>query len=75
VAETDKILREHEQGIVDAPWNRRLTLRLFREEATTLLKSAPAAVQEQPAPKEEEQPKEKDEPEEQTGPADTQSHE
>ena len=37
VAETDKTLREHEQGIAEAPWNRRLTLKLFREEAENRL--------------------------------------
>jgi tetratricopeptide (TPR) repeat protein len=37
VAETDKTLREHEQGIAEAPWNRRLTLKLFREEAESRL--------------------------------------
>ena len=37
VAETDKVLREHEQGIADAPWNRRLTLKLLRAEAAALL--------------------------------------
>jgi len=37
VAETDKTLREHEQGIAAAPWNRRLTLKLFREEAESRL--------------------------------------
>mgnify|MGYP001098272434 CR=1 FL=1 len=75
VAEADKTLRAHEQGIADAPRNRRQTLKLFRDEATTLLKSAPAAGQEKPAPKEDEQPKEKHEPEEQTEPADAPSHE
>jgi tetratricopeptide (TPR) repeat protein len=37
VAETDKGLREHKEGIADVPWNRRLTLKLLRDEAQTLL--------------------------------------
>ena len=30
---TDNVLRDHEEGAAKAPWNRRLTLKLLREEA------------------------------------------
>ena len=54
VAWTDKALREADQGTADLPWNRRLTLKLLREEAEALLKSGPAPQSPKPAAKEKE---------------------
>jgi tetratricopeptide (TPR) repeat protein len=34
---TDKLLREHEEGTTTLTWNRRLTLKLLREEAVELM--------------------------------------
>jgi tetratricopeptide (TPR) repeat protein len=34
---TDKVLRQHEDGTASLPWNRRLTLKLFREEAEGMI--------------------------------------
>ena len=47
---TDKALREHEQGVKPLPWNRRLTLKLLRQEAETLLPNSekPPATKEKP---------------------------
>jgi len=36
---TDKVLREHEQQTTRMTWNRRLTLKLFRREAESMLES------------------------------------
>ena len=41
VAGTDKIFAEADQGTVDLPWNRRLTLKLLCEEAEGILKVRP----------------------------------
>ena len=41
VAWTDKTTTEADQGKADLPWNRRLTLKLLRDEATTLLGVTP----------------------------------
>ena len=45
VAWTDKTFAEADQGTADLPWNRRLTLKLLRDEATALLGVTPAAVE------------------------------
>ncbi len=50
VAWTDKIFAEADQGTADLSWNRRLTLKLFRDEATTLLGVTPPVVEPAPAP-------------------------
>ncbi|MHB8971324.1 MAG: tetratricopeptide repeat protein [Pirellulaceae bacterium] len=50
VAWTDKILAEADQGTADISWNRRLTLKLFRDKATTLLGMTPPAVEATPEP-------------------------
>ena len=34
---TDKVMRDHEEGTATAPWNRRLTLKLLREEAEAMI--------------------------------------
>ena len=39
---TDKIVTEADEGIADLRWNRRLTLKLLRDEATALLGETPA---------------------------------
>ena len=58
VAWTEKIFAEAHQGTADLSWNRRLTLKLIRDQATTLLGVTPPAVESvpEPAAKEEEQP-------------------
>ena len=50
VAWTDKIFAEADQGTADLSWNRRLTLKLLRDEATTLLGVTPPTVEPVPAP-------------------------
>ncbi|MHB8974089.1 MAG: hypothetical protein ACYC3X_26230 [Pirellulaceae bacterium] len=50
VAWTDKILAEADQGTAGLSWNRRLTLKLLRDEATALLGAVPPAVEPAPAP-------------------------
>ena len=46
---TDRVLREHEDGTgAKLPWNRRLTLKLLREEAQELLKPSGASQQSKP---------------------------
>ena len=57
VAWTEKTIREADQGTTYLPWNRRLTLKLLREEAEALLKSAPASPSSKPAVKEKEKPR------------------
>jgi tetratricopeptide (TPR) repeat protein len=47
---TDKTLADADQGTTDLPWNRRLTLRLLRDEATTLLGVTPPAAEPAPEP-------------------------
>jgi hypothetical protein len=58
VAWTDKTFAEADQGAAELLWNRRLTLKLLRDEATTLLGVTPPAGEPVPGPaaKEEEQP-------------------
>jgi ribosomal protein S18 acetylase RimI-like enzyme len=53
--ETEKAMREADEGTADLPWNRSLTLKLLREEAEALLKSAPASQTPKIAPKEDKQ--------------------
>ena len=50
VAWTDKIFAEADQGTADLSWNRRLTLKLLRDEATALLGVTPPAVEPAPEP-------------------------
>ena len=50
VAWTDKTLAEADQGTADLPWNRRLTLKLLRDEATALLGVTPPTVEPAPEP-------------------------
>ncbi|MHB8970155.1 MAG: tetratricopeptide repeat protein [Pirellulaceae bacterium] len=50
VAWTDKIFAEAGQGTADRFWNRRLTLKLLRDEATAMLGVTPPAVEPAPAP-------------------------
>ncbi len=50
VAWTDKILAEADQGTADLSWNRRLTLKLLRDEATALLGAIPPTVEPAPEP-------------------------
>jgi tetratricopeptide (TPR) repeat protein len=60
IAWTDKTIAEADQGTTDLPWNRRLTLKLLRDEATTLLGVTPPADEPVPEPaakEEDEQPK------------------
>ena len=38
---SDKVLSEHEEGTSTLPWNRRLTLKLLREEAEGLMIEEP----------------------------------
>jgi WD40 repeat protein/tetratricopeptide (TPR) repeat protein len=45
---TEKVLREHEDGTAALPWNRKLTLKLFREEAETLLGVGASGSSEKP---------------------------
>ena len=52
---TDKTLHDEKQGTAAVPWNRRLTLKLLREEAEALQKSVPAPRLRQPAEKEKKQ--------------------
>ncbi|NLT72351.1 MAG: tetratricopeptide repeat protein, partial [Verrucomicrobiaceae bacterium] len=59
VTSTEKALGEQKQGTADVPWNRRLTLKLLRDEAEALLKSAPAPHSPEPAAKEKEKTEEK----------------
>ena len=47
---TDKTLAEADQGTADLPWNRRLTLKLLRDEATTLLGVTPPTANQHPEP-------------------------
>ena len=47
---TDKTFAEADQGTVDLPWNRRLTLKLLRDEATALLGVTPPDVKPVPEP-------------------------
>ena len=47
---TDKTLAEADQGTADLPWNRRLTLKLLRDEATALLGVTPPTVEPAPEP-------------------------
>ncbi len=56
---TEKAIAEADQGIEFMHWNRRLTLKLLRDEAEALLKSAPAPQPPDPAAKEKEKPEEK----------------
>jgi tetratricopeptide (TPR) repeat protein len=51
VAWTDKILDDEKKGTVAVRWNRRLTLKLLREEAETLLKPSPPPQPSKPAEK------------------------
>ena len=51
---TDKILADADQGTADLSWNRRLTLKLVRDEAAALLGVTPPAVEPAPAAKVEE---------------------
>ena len=50
VAWTDKTTTEADQGKADLPWNRRLTLKLLRDEATTLLGVTLPTVESAPEP-------------------------
>ncbi|MHB8974786.1 MAG: tetratricopeptide repeat protein [Pirellulaceae bacterium] len=50
VAWTNKAFAEADQGTVDLTWNRRLTLKLLRDEATTLLGVTLPAVEPTPGP-------------------------
>jgi len=59
VTSTEKALGERTQGTADVPWNRRLTLKLLRDEAEALLKSAPAPQSPNPAAKDKEKTEEK----------------
>ena len=43
---TDKVLDEHEEGTAPVPWNRKLTLKLFREEAEGLIKDGKSETKE-----------------------------
>jgi hypothetical protein len=54
---TDKTFAEAEQGTADVPWNRRLTLKLLRDEAEALLKSPSATPPSKPAATEKEKMK------------------
>lgn len=58
MAWTDKAMREAEQGTRHFDWDRRLTLKLLREEAEALLKSAPSPPSPKPAAKEKEKTEE-----------------
>jgi tetratricopeptide (TPR) repeat protein len=57
VAWTEKTIRDADQGTTDLPWNRRLTLKLLREEAEALLKPTQVSPSSKPAAKEKEKPK------------------
>ena len=50
VAWTDKTFAEADQGTADLSWNRRLTLKLLRDEATALLGVTPPTVEPVPEP-------------------------
>ncbi len=47
---TDKALADADQGTTDLPWNRRLTLKLLRDEATTLLGVTSPTTERAPEP-------------------------